>query len=75
MTYTENYKQIYEAISKADLPHEKTHKAALRIADAMNDIFIYTKVQFPFMMDEIMGIVEEFTATVKLGGYDLDDRN
>jgi hypothetical protein len=75
MTYTENYKQIYAAISKADLPHEKTHKAALRIADAMNDIFIYTKVQFPFIMDEIMDIVEEFTATVKLGGYDLDDGN
>jgi hypothetical protein len=75
MTYTENYKQIYAAISKANLPHEKTHKAALRITDAMNDIFIYTKVQFPSMMDEIMGIVEQFTATVKLGGYDLDDRD
>jgi len=75
MTYTENYKQIYAAISKANLPHEKTHKAALRIADAMNDIFVYTKVQFPSMMNEIMGIVEEFTATVKIGGYDLDDRD
>jgi hypothetical protein len=75
MTYTENYKQIYAAISKADLPHEKTHKAALRITDAMNDIFIYTKVQFPSIMDEIMDIVEQFTATVKLGGYDLDDRD
>jgi len=75
MTYTENYKQIYAAIYKANLPHEKTHKAALRIADAMNDIFVYTKVQFPSMMNEIMGIVEEFTATVKIGGYDLDDRD
>jgi hypothetical protein len=75
MTYTENYKQIYAEISKVGMPHEKTHKAALRIADAMNDIFVYTKVQFPSMMNEIMGIVEEFTATVKLGGYDLDDRD
>jgi hypothetical protein len=75
MTYTENYKQIYAEISKAGMPHEKTHKAALRIADAINDIFIYTKVQFPFVMDEIMDIVEEFTTTVKLGGYDLDDRD
>jgi hypothetical protein len=72
MNYTENYNKIYVAISKADLPHEKTHKAALRIADALSDIFIYTKMQFPSMMDEVMGIVEEFTATVKLGGYDLD---
>jgi hypothetical protein len=75
MNYTEQYKQIYAAISKANLPHEKTHKAALRIADALNDIFVYTKVQFPSMMDEIMDIVEEFSATVKLGGYDLDNRN
>ena len=75
MSYTENYNKIYAVICKADLPHEKTHKAALRIADAINDIFIYTKVQFPFVMDEIMDIVEEFTTTVKLGGYDLDDRD
>jgi len=75
MNYTEQYKQIYAAISKANLPHEKTHKAALRIADALNDIFVYTKVQFPLMMDDIMDIVEQFSSTVKLGGYDLDDRD
>jgi hypothetical protein len=75
MNYTENYKKIYTAISKADLPHEKTHKAALRITDALNDIFVYTNLQFPSMMDEIMDIVEQFTTTVKLGGYDLDDRD
>jgi hypothetical protein len=75
MNYTENYKQIYAAISKSKLPHEKIHKAALRITDALNDIFVYTNMQFPSMMDEIMDIVEQFTATVKLGGYDLDDRD
>jgi len=75
MNYTEIYKQIYAAISKANLPHEQTHKSALRIADALNDVFVYTTMQFPFMMDEIMDIVEQFTATVKIGGYDLDDRN
>ena len=75
MNYTEQYKQIYSAISKANLPHEKTNKAALRIADALNDIFVYTKVQFPLMMDDIMDIVEQFSSTVKLGGYDLDDRD
>jgi len=75
MNYTEQYKQIYAAISKANLPHEKTHKAALRIADALNDIFVYTKVQFPLIMDDIMDIVEQFSSTVKLGGYDLDDRD
>jgi hypothetical protein len=75
MTYTENYKQIYAEISKAGMPHEKTHKAALRITDALNDIFVYTKVEFPSMINEIMDIVKEFTATVKLGGYDLDDRD
>lgn len=75
MNYTEQYNQIYAAISKADLPHEQTHKSALRITDALNDIFVYTSMQFPFIMDEIMDIVEKFTTTVKLGGYDLDDRN
>lgn len=75
MSYTENYNKIYAVIRKADLPHEKAHKAALRITDALNDIFVYTNKQFPSMMDEVMKIVEEFTATVKLGGYDLDDRN
>lgn len=75
MNYTEQYNQIYAAICKADLPHEQTHKSALRITDALNDIFVYTNMQFPSVMDEIMDIVEEFTATVKLGGYDLDDRD
>jgi len=75
VSYTENYNKIYAVICKADLPHEKTHKAALRITDALNDIFVYTKKQFPSMMDEVMNIVEDFTATVKLGGYDLDDRD
>ena len=75
MNYTEQYQQIYAAISKANLPHEKTHKAALRIADALNYSFVYTKVQFPLMMDDIMDIVEQFSSTVKLGGYDLDDRD
>lgn len=75
MNYTECYKQIYAAISKLDIPHENINKATLRITDALNDIFVYTKMQFPSIINEIMDIVEDFSTTVKLGGYDLDDKS
>lgn len=73
MNYTETYKKIYSIISETNLPHEKVHKASLRIADALNDICVYTNRQFPEMMDKIMEAAEDFYSKVKIGGYDLDD--
>ena len=74
MNYTETYRRIYSIISKVDIPHEKKHTATLRIADALNDILIYTKRQFPEVMDEILMAVQDFCDDVKIGGYDLDDK-
>lgn len=73
MNYTETYNQIYKIIEKVNLPHEKTHIASLRIADALNEIYVYTNKQFPEILSEILQAAEEFCAEAKFGGYDLDD--
>lgn len=74
MNYTETYRKVYEALSKTQLPHEKMHNASLRITDALNSIFTYTNRQFPEVMDDIMDVVKDFSSSIKIGGYDLDDR-
>lgn len=74
MNYTETYRKIYSIISELDLPHEKKHTAALRIADALNNVYMYTHKQFPELMDKILNAVQDFCDDVKLGGYDLDDK-
>ncbi|MEY4334021.1 MAG: hypothetical protein RLZZ196_2764 [Bacteroidota bacterium] len=65
MNYTEVYNKIYKAISNANLSHEKAHNASVRITDALNDIFVYTKMQFPEIMEEVMDIVGEFSSSIK----------
>ena len=74
MNYTDTYKKIYEVVSKLGLPHDNTHNASLRIADALNDIYVYTNRQFPEILPEILHIAEGFCADAKVGGYDLDDK-
>lgn len=65
MNYTQIYNKVYEAISKTELSHEKLHRASLRITDALNDIFVYTNVQFPEVMEDIMNVVNEFSNSIK----------
>lgn len=74
MNYTETYKKIYSIISEANLSHDKTHVAALRISDALNDIFVYTNRQFPELMNQILNAAQDFCDDIKIGGYDLDDK-
>lgn len=74
MNYTETYKKIYQVISSLDLPHEKTHRASLRIANALSDIYIYSNKQFPEILPAILEIAQNFCAEAKVGGYDLDDK-
>ena len=74
MNYTETYKKIYSIISQANLAHNKTHVAALRISDALNDIFVYTNKQFPELLDQILSATQDFCDDIKIGGYDLDDK-
>lgn len=74
MDYTKLYRDIYSVISEVDLPHERKHKASIRIADALSDIYIYTNKQFPEAMEKILEIAENFISQVKIGGYDLDDK-
>ena len=74
MNYTETYNKVYSDLTKNNLPHEKLHSAALRITNALGDIYCYTNKQFPDMMEDIMNIVSDFSSNNKIGGYDLDDR-
>lgn len=73
MNYTDTYRKIYEVISNLDLPHEKKHHAALRIADSLNEIYVYSNKQFPEILPQILDIAKDFCSEAKLGGYDLDD--
>lgn len=73
MNYTDTYRKIYEVISNLDLPHEKKHHAALRIADSLSQIYIYSNRQFPEILPEILEVAKEFLTDAKIGGYDLDD--
>ncbi len=74
INYTHLYNKIYSAIKTDDIPHDKAHRSALRIADAINDIYIYTNVQYPDKLDDILDTVEFFCNAIRLGGYDLDDK-
>ena len=74
MNYTETYKKIYSIICQANLAHDKKHVAALRISDALNDIFVYTNKQFPELLDQILSATQDFCDDIKIGGYDLDDK-
>jgi hypothetical protein len=73
MDYTDTYRKIYEVISTLDLSHEKKHHAALKIADSLSQIYIYSNKQFPEVLPEIFEIAKDFCADIKIGGYDLDD--
>lgn len=74
MDYTETYNKVYSALQKSNLPHENLHRSALRIADALSDIYCYTSRQFPDAIEDVMNIVNDFSSTDKIGGYDLDDK-
>lgn len=74
MDYTDTYRKIYKVVSQLDLPHEKKHSAALRITDALSDIYHYTNRQFPDILPDILNIVQDFSVQTKIGGYDLDDK-
>ena len=74
MNYTDTYRKIYEVISILDLSHEKKHQAALRIADSLSQIYIYSNRQFPEVLPQILDIAKDFCADAKIGGYDLDDK-
>jgi hypothetical protein len=74
MNYTETYNKVYSALSESNLPHEKLHTSALRITDALNNIYCYTNKQFPDMMEEIMNVVNDFSSSIKFGGHDIDDK-
>lgn len=74
MNYTDTYRRIYETISNVDLPHEKVHRAALKITDSLSEIYMYSNRQFPEKLPDILEIAEVFCAEAKLGGYDIDDK-
>lgn len=74
MNYTETYNKVYSALQKSNLPHENLHRSALRITNALSDIYCYTNKQFPDIMEDVMNIVNDFSSTDKIGGYDLDDK-
>lgn len=70
MNYTETYKKIYASIKIDNVTHEIAHNAALRIADAIMDIYQISCVYKEETLDIVKSIVSEF----KIGGYDLDDK-
>ena len=74
MNYTDTYRRIYETISNLDIPHEKAHRAALKITDSLSEIYLYSNRQFPEKLPAILEIAEVFCAEAKLGGYDIDDK-
>jgi hypothetical protein len=74
MNYTDTYRKIYEVISDLDLPHEKKHRAALKITDSLSQIYMYSNKQFPEVLPQILEIAKDFCADAKIGGYDLDDK-
>lgn len=74
MNYTETYNKVYSALSKTELTHVAKHNSSLRITDALNDVFSYTISNFPDIIEDIINVVNEFSSSVKTGGYDLDDK-
>lgn len=41
--YTDVYNSIYKEIKREFIPHEKAHYAALKISDAIMDIYLLTR--------------------------------
>ncbi len=74
MNYTRTYKKIYKKLNQTNLPHEKIHSASLRITEALNDIYVFSKENFPDLTKDIAGILEQTCSEIKFGGYDLDDK-
>ena len=63
--YTKVYKDIYGVIKKDNIPHEDAHKAAIKITEAVLDIYMFTE-QYPSGLTDIINY--------KFGGIDLDDK-
>jgi hypothetical protein len=66
MNYTETYNKFYSALLKTNLPHAKLHTAALRLTDALSEIYCYTNRQFPDTMEDVMNVVNDFSSSIKI---------
>lgn len=72
MNYTQVYRQVYSTIKKENVSHENAHKTALRITNALNDLYL-DSLQMPLVLKDIVDIIEGIEKNGKFGGYDLDD--
>ncbi len=63
--YTKTYRGIYSMVKKESMPHETAHKAALKITDAILDIYLFAE-EYPSELTDIINY--------KFGGFDLDDK-
>jgi hypothetical protein len=72
--YTETYNKIYAILKDDFLSHELTHSTAIKITNAMSDIYLHNKEASEHIATGISDIIRELSAKLKFGGYDLDDK-
>jgi hypothetical protein len=51
--YTQVYRDVYDKIKTDTLPHEEARLAALKIADALLSVYIFSKDNYPEISEVI----------------------
>jgi len=75
MNYTAVYNKIYESLKCDGLVHEEMHRSALKITDAIADLFTMTRQENNRVTESISEIANQLWNPLNLGGFDLDDKN
>lgn len=73
MNYTEVYRKIYDSLKCDGALHEDIHRSALKITDAIADLFSMTKHEGNEVFTAVSGIANQLWNPLNLGGFDLDD--
>jgi hypothetical protein len=74
MNYTEVYKKLYASLTDDYLSHEEVHRFAVKITDALNELFSATKYHEQCVIDTVSTIANQMWNPLNLGGFDLDDK-
>lgn len=74
MNYTEIYRKIYASVQNENLSHEEIHRFALRITEAISELFGLTKHHDQQVINAVHEVANQLWNPLNLGGFDLDDK-
>ena len=75
MNYTEIYNKIYDCVKHDGRNNEQIHYTTVSIANAINGLFRLSSQQNPQTINAISEILSLMWSPLKLGGFDIDDKD